>query len=248
MRVPLLVLLFMSALLIPPGAAGEEADLVRQVGLEHPDGWVILVVKSSHHLYLLRNGTVVPDETALKSELDKRLFGFLEGTADDEMQVTFPFPVALSVVDLKPRRIVSDKRTPEGEYVVCEKNDRAGTGYTVALELAYPNLADATRGLADGTISKSDFKRIKKRLRRGRCPPYNTRLGGEIKIHGPPDDTLRELRKDKEAFRVEMTENTPFSGTTTDYDWTWGCVALEPSAMFYLHRVVPVGTVVVIRP
>lgn len=225
-----------------------EVGKVAEIARKHSEGYAIVVFKKAHKLYLLKDGAVVKNERVLKSELDKRFFGFLNGTEDDEIVFDFPIPLALSVKGLGRRRVVADKFTPEGKYLVCEKNDRKSTGFTVALELAYPNLEDAKWGLANGKISKREFNKIKKKLRRGECPPYNTKLGGEIKIHGSGDKYIREREKNKEAFRRWMRSNTPHSRTTTAKDWTWGCIALENSAMFYLYHTVPVGTPVFILP
>ncbi len=54
----------------------------------------------------------------------------------------------------------------------------------------------------------------------GRCPPWNTRLGGEIFIHGRG------------------------SGS----DWTLGCVALDDADMKELYDAVSLGTPVIIHP
>ena len=206
----------------------------------HPKGHVIVIFKSSHLLYLGLDGKVVQDQKVKKSQLDKRLFDFLKGKPEDEVVIDFPVPAALSPHAGK-RMKRYDKKTPEGEFSVCRKNDRASTGFTVALEINYPNLETAREALEDGRIGKRAFKRIASRLKKGRCPPYDTNLGGYIKIHGPDDGTMRKWRKkpvevcqedEPESCRPLplnefLARDNPYSGMFADENWTWGCVALE---------------------
>jgi murein L,D-transpeptidase YafK len=86
--------------------------------------------------------------------------------------------------------------------------------------LSYPNEEDAARGFGSGLISRADRDRIVSALRRRGVPPWNTRLGGEIFIHG--------------------------HGSSND--WTLGCVALENEEMRELFFAVPKGTPVRIEP
>ena len=111
-----------------------------------------------------------------------------------------------------------DGRTPEGDYRVCMKNGRSK--FYLSLGLTYPNAEDAGRGLRDGLITPAEHKSITRALAAGRCPPWNTALGGEIFIHG--------------------------GGTSGD--WTFGCVALENPEIKELFDTVPAGTPVRIEP
>ena len=111
-----------------------------------------------------------------------------------------------------------DGRTPEGEFYVCMKNERSK--FYLSLGLSYPNEEDAERGLSAGLITRAQHKAIVGAVRSGRCPPWNTALGGEIFIHG--------------------------GGTASD--WTWGCVALENEEVKELFDSVPAGTPVRIEP
>jgi hypothetical protein len=105
-----------------------------------------------------------------------------------------------------------DGRTPEGEFRVCMKN--AKSSFYLSLGLTYPNAEDAERGLRDGLITRAQHKGITQALAAGRCPPWNTALGGEIFIHG--------------------------GGTARD--WTFGCVALENPEIKELFDALPAGT------
>jgi len=111
-----------------------------------------------------------------------------------------------------------DGRTPEGDYTVCMKNPKSN--FYLSLGLTYPNAADAGRGLRDGLITRAQHKSITRALTAGRCPPWNTALGGEIFIHG--------------------------GGTARD--WTFGCVALENPEIKELFETLPAGTPVSILP
>jgi hypothetical protein len=105
-----------------------------------------------------------------------------------------------------------DGRTPEGDFYVCMKNERSR--FYLSLGLSYPNEEDAARGLRDGLITKATAAGIVRAVRAGRCPAWNTALGGEIFIHG--------------------------GGATSD--WTLGCVALENPEIKELFDVIPTGT------
>lgn len=111
-----------------------------------------------------------------------------------------------------------DGRTPEGDYRVCMKN--AKSNFYLSLGLTYPNAEDAERGLREGLITRAQHGSITRALTAGRCPPWNTALGGEIFIHG--------------------------GGTARD--WTFGCVALENPEIKELFDSLPAGTPVRIDP
>ena len=111
-----------------------------------------------------------------------------------------------------------DSRTPEGEFYVCVKN--AKSRFHRSLGLSYPNREDAVRGLRDKLITRAEHDRIVSAIARGRTPPWDTALGGEIFIHG--------------------------GGTSND--WTAGCVALDNAEMRELFDSVPLGTPVRIDP
>lgn len=97
-----------------------------------------------------------------------------------------------------------DKRTPEGVFRVVLRNPRSK--YVLSLGLDYPNVEDAERGLKAKLITPKQYKAIVEAISRGKQPPWNTPLGGEIMIHGAKgkrtgtlgcismsDDAVREL-------------------------------------------------------
>lgn len=111
-----------------------------------------------------------------------------------------------------------DRRTPEGNFYICVKN--AQSAYYLSLGLSYPNEEDAARGLRDKLITRAQYDRMIRALKRRRTPLWDTPLGGEIFIHG--------------------------NGSQSD--WTWGCVALDNADMRELFDAVPRGTPVTIDP
>lgn len=127
------------------------------------------------------------------------------------------YRVALGDQPLGDKVREGDRRTPEGEFYVCSKN--AGSRYNKSLGLSYPNAEDAERGLASGLVTPRERRAIVDAIRRFQQPPWNTRLGGEIMIHG--------------------------GGNATD--WTTGCVALSNADIDELFPVLPLGTPVEVR-
>jgi len=111
-----------------------------------------------------------------------------------------------------------DGRTPVGDFKVCTKNERSN--FHLSLGLTYPNEEVAARGLRDGLITREQAAAITRAVRAGRCPPWNTALGGEIFIHG--------------------------GGAASD--WTFGCVGLDNTEIEELFAAIPAGTPVRIAP
>jgi murein L,D-transpeptidase YafK len=128
---------------------------------------------------------------------------------------TYRVALGLSPVENKIR--AGDRRTPEGDFYICMKNSHSQ--FYLSLELSYPNQKHAERGLRDGLITRGQYNQIVSALNRKRVPPQNTRLGGELFIHG----------------------------NGSQGDWTWGCVALDDKNIRELFDAVPVGTPVTIR-
>ena len=128
---------------------------------------------------------------------------------------TYRIGLGLSPVEDKVR--ARDRRTPEGEFYIYIKNPHSQ--FYLSLGISYPNQQHAERGLRDGLITRGQYEQIVTAIRRKRAPLQNTRLGGEIFIHG--------------------------NGSQSD--WTWGCVALDDKDIRELFDAVPVGTPVTIE-
>jgi lipoprotein-anchoring transpeptidase ErfK/SrfK len=136
--------------------------------------------------------------------------------SDDKLVRTYRIGRGLSPVGDKIRQ--GDRRTPEGDFYIFTKNDKSA--FYLSLGISYPNAAHAERGLREGLITKAQYDAIKSALQAKKTPPQNTRLGGDIYIHG--------------------------NGAGSD--WTWGCVALEDRDVRELFQAIPVGTPVRIEP
>jgi L,D-peptidoglycan transpeptidase YkuD (ErfK/YbiS/YcfS/YnhG family) len=111
-----------------------------------------------------------------------------------------------------------DGATPEGDYYLTHKN--AKSKFYLSLGVSYPNIQDAAAGLKAGLISKAEHDAIVSAIRNQTKPPQNTRLGGDIFIHG--------------------------GGIGND--WTLGCVALTNEDIKELFDLLPVKTPVQIVP
>jgi murein L,D-transpeptidase YafK len=127
------------------------------------------------------------------------------------------YRVGLGIDPVNDKIKQGDRRTPEGEFYIFTKNARSA--FYLSLGLSYPNAEDAERGLRDGLITRAQYNSIVGAVRRRVAPPQNTRLGGNIYIHG--------------------------NGSQSD--WTWGCVALDDPNMRELFDAVPVKTPVVVE-
>lgn len=134
----------------------------------------------------------------------------------DKLVRTYHIGLGLSPVGDKVR--AGDRRTPEGDFYIFTRNDKSA--FYLSLGLSYPNALHAERGLRDGLINRSQYVAIMRALKAVRTPPQNTRLGGDIYIHGHGAGS----------------------------DWTWGCVALENEDIRELFAAVNVGTPVTIEP
>ena len=139
----------------------------------------------------------------------------LELISDGTVIRTYHVGLGLNPIDDKKQQ--GDRCTPEGEFYIFTRNDKSA--YYLSLGLSYPNVEDAERGLRDGLISRSQHDAIVKAIKQKARPPQNTKLGGDIYIHG--------------------------NGASSD--WTWGCVALENEDIRELFDALPVGTPVTIK-
>lgn len=111
-----------------------------------------------------------------------------------------------------------DGATPEGEYYITHRNP--ASKFFLSLGLSYPNADDAERGLKAGLLTRTQYQAIISAIQSLAKPPQNTRLGGDIFIHG--------------------------GGTSTD--WTAGCIALENADIEALFKELPLKTLVNILP
>jgi len=143
----------------------------------------------------------------------KRELQFFEGK-----RLIKTYHIALGSNPKRPKEREGDKATPEGSYFICSKNSKSR--FYLSLGISYPGPKDAERGIKAGVISEDERKAIVEADRTRATPPWNTKLGGEVFVHGRGSKT----------------------------DWTFGCIALDDSDMAELYRLVPVRTPITIHP
>ncbi len=151
-----------------------------------------------------------PRVVVKKSERKLELFD------SENLIKTYKIALGFSPVGDKERE--GDGKTPEGEFYIFTKNNRSN--YYLSVGLSYPNIEDTERGLKTDLISKAERDEIVHAVKNRKMPLQNTKLGGEIYIHGGGNSK----------------------------DWTCGCVALENEDIEEIFNSVLVGTTVKIEP
>jgi murein L,D-transpeptidase YafK len=135
------------------------------------------------------------------------------------------FPAAFGREPRGAKRAAGDERTPEGDYRVA--GPARASRYHRFLPIDYPSAADADAGLAAGTLSAAEHRRIVAAHERGEMPPQETALGGLLGLHG---------------------EGARWRGESQHLDWTYGCIALADADLDFVIARVRTGTPVTILP
>ena len=149
----------------------------------------------------------VPSQTQIKIFKQDRV---LELYGDGELIGRFKSALGTSPVGDKNKE--GDRKTPEGKYYVCTRNDKSQ--FTLFLGISYPNIDDAKRGLEQGLIDQATFDKIKRAIDNKTLPPWKTPLGGEVGIHGGGNSS----------------------------DWTFGCIAVSDDDIRIIWQYAPLGT------
>jgi murein L,D-transpeptidase YafK len=136
----------------------------------------------------------------------------------DGSRLVKSYPAAMGARTDGGKEREGDRTTPLGSFYVCTRNEKSR--FHLFLGLSYPAPEDAERGLARGMITKAERDQIVGAHRERTRPPWDTRLGGEVGIHGGG----------------------------ADRDWTLGCVALSNAHVEELWKVLRLGDSVTIRP
>jgi len=126
------------------------------------------------------------------------------------------------------KRKTGDKRTPEGEFYICTMNH--SKRFYKFMGLSYPDVKHAEYGLQSRMISAGEYATIKKAIEERQPPPWDTRLGGAVGIHG------------------RMLDAATASYLYSAMNWTDGCIALDNADVDELYSVVSLGTPVTILP
>src|SRR4051812_2568855 len=74
----------------------------------------------------------------------------------DGDQLIKTYRVALGTNPVSPKTRQGDRATPEGSYVICNKNPQSK--FHLSLGISYPGPDDAIRGLKAGLISKREYQ------------------------------------------------------------------------------------------
>jgi len=128
------------------------------------------------------------------------------------------YPVGLGFHPTGDKEREGDGRTPEGNFLICQRNP--ASRFSKALGLNYPERQHAERAFFAGVLTPIEFKDILVAYERQVTPPWHTKLGGQIFIHAGG----------------------------AQRDWTDGCIALYNSDMDELFQITTVGTSVHVRP
>ncbi len=125
------------------------------------------------------------------------------------------------------KEVRGDRNTPEGEFYICMR--KKSKRFYRFLGLSYPDLKRAEYGLRHNLITEYDYWRIFQAINDKKQPPWNTRLGGFIGIHG--------MGKKREKILRDL----PFK-----INWTKGCIALSDRDIEEIFSVARIGTPVII--
>jgi murein L,D-transpeptidase YafK len=131
-----------------------------------------------------------------------------------------------------PKMVLGDGKTPEGEYYICSKN--TASNFHRFLGISYPGEKDAQAAFEQGMISKNVRDSIVGNIRNGQPPPWNTKLGGWVGIHGYPSEPYKKLW-------IALFYPKP-------HNWTDGCVAMWNYEIEDLFSTTSVGTRITILP
>jgi murein L,D-transpeptidase YafK len=153
-------------------------------------------------------------------ETDNRVLKVMEG--DHVIEVFNKIAIGSRGADWE--KIRNDKKTPLGEYRIGWVNEKSR--FHRFFGLTYPNRNNAKRAYLSGALDESAFRSILRAEMEEDVPPQNTRLGGQIGIHG--------------VGRA----NALIHG---EFDWTSGCIAMTDEQIDRLTPWVKMGTQVVIR-
>ncbi|HEX4948184.1 MAG TPA: L,D-transpeptidase family protein [Blastocatellia bacterium] len=137
---------------------------------------------------------------------------------NDRQKLLKTYKIALGFNPVGTKTKQGDGATPEGEYYLTHKNPKSN--FYLSLGVSYPNVKDAASGLQRKLISQAQYDAIVTATKAQAKPPQNTKLGGDIFIHG--------------------------GGNASD--WTLGCVALENKDIKELFDLLPVKTPIKIAP
>lgn len=137
---------------------------------------------------------------------------------EEDGVVVRSFRIGLGGAPVGDKERQGDSKTPEGELYVGWKLEQSR--FHRFLGLSYPMPIHAERGQKAKLIDAKTAEVIRQAVAKKRPPPQNTRLGGDVGIHG--------------------------GGSSID--WTLGCIAVTDDEIEWLFARVRVGDPVLIEP
>jgi murein L,D-transpeptidase YafK len=126
------------------------------------------------------------------------------------------------------KRKSGDKRTPEGEFYICTMNH--SKRFYKFMGLSYPDVKHAESGLREKLISPGEYTSIRQAIEERQQPPWGTRLGGAVGIHG------------------RMLDGAAMPEYYSVLNWTDGCIALDNADVDEIFSIASLGTPVTILP
>jgi hypothetical protein len=141
------------------------------------------------------------------------------------------YRVALGQNPVGHKQRQGDSRTPEGRFYICTRN-ASTSAFHIFLGLSYPALPDAKRAVNNKQITWREYQIINQRLASRGRPPWETKLGGWVGIHGGTDAAFAQKVMAKRGSR----------------DWTAGCIALNNREIEEIYAATKLGTPVDVRP
>lgn len=105
-----------------------------------------------------------------------------------------------------PKESQGDYRTPEGTFHIVKRSDVSN--FHLFLGLNYPNSSSADQALNQRKISKALRDQIVVSEQKKTIPPWNTKLGGAVGIHGvgKGQSLVRKFGKDWTAGCIALTD------------------------------------------
>ena len=140
-----------------------------------------------------------PEVTSLVVNKGARKLYLLNGE-----KVLREFEMDLGFAPQGPKQVEGDGKTPEGLYRIDRRNPNSA--FHLSIGISYPNVED-----------------------RARAKKLGKRPGGEIFIHGEPNNA----KERKRAARAS--------------DWTAGCIAVRNEEIEEIYAMVTDGTPIVLR-
>ncbi len=122
------------------------------------------------------------------------------------------------------KKSIGDDITPLGEYKISWINKKSR--YNTFYGFNYPSVDNAHEALLSGLISKRAHSAIIKAHKNNKVPPQNTKIGGQLGIHG-----LGEA--DKKIHKL--------------MNWTHGCIAITNEQLKKLAQWIGKGTIVKVK-